>query len=63
MRSKIREIFWLIMAVLCTAIGIHQTIKQGIKLSYIFFILAIFAILFFYVRKSMRKNNNANQSN
>jgi hypothetical protein len=62
MRSKIREIMWFVIAIVCVGIGIHQTLLLGIGKSYIFFAFAIFAILFYYVRKTLRKNNSANNT-
>jgi hypothetical protein len=63
MKSKIREYVWFALAIICTGIGIHQTYLLGIGKSYIFFVFAIFAILFFCVRKTLRKNNPANSNN
>ncbi len=56
---KIREYIWLTLAALCILAGVHQTIKQGITKSYLFFLFAIFALLFYWVRKNVRKNDNA----
>jgi hypothetical protein len=62
MRNRIREFVWLTLSIICTIIGIHQTVKIGIGKSYIFFAFAIFAILFYYVRKTLRENNSANNN-
>jgi hypothetical protein len=62
MRSKIREYVWFAVALMCIFAGTHQTIKLGIGHSYIFFAFAIFALLFFIIRRNMRKNNSANNN-
>ncbi len=61
MYRKIREYVWLSVAILCVIAGIHQTIKQGISKSYLFFVFAIFAILFYWVRKNLRRNDETQE--
>ena len=62
MKNKIREIIWLITAILCFITGIHQTYKQGFQQSWIFFLFAIFAFVLFLVRRNMR-NKPTNENN
>lgn len=56
---KIREYVWLSVAILCAIAGIHQTIKRDISKSYLFFVFAIFALLFYWVRRNLRNNEKA----
>lgn len=62
MGSKLREYMWLVAFLLCIITGIHQTYKEGFGKSYVFFVFAIFALLFYFVRNRMRKNGANKQS-
>lgn len=54
MQNKIREIVWLIAATVCVFTGLHQSWYGGFGQSYMFFIFAIFALGFWYVRRKKR---------
>ncbi len=51
----ILEIFWLIVAILGLIAGIHQTYNQGLKESWLFFLIALIGFAMFYLRRTMRK--------
>jgi apolipoprotein N-acyltransferase len=57
MRNKIRQYVWLVMFFLCLLAGIHQTLKLGFSKSYLFFVFAIFAFGFYWIRKIKAKND------
>ncbi|MFO8020943.1 MAG: hypothetical protein R6U65_00650 [Perlabentimonas sp.] len=54
------ESIWFVLAVLCLALAIYATIKQGINQSYMFFILSAVAALMGGLRMYRRKNNLTN---
>lgn len=58
--SVIMESIWFVLAVLCLALAIYATIKQGINQSYMFFILSAVAALMGGLRMYRRKNNPSN---
>jgi hypothetical protein len=60
MRNKIRQYVWLVTWIICIAAGIQQTIKLGFSKSYIFFVLAIFAFGFYWIRK-IKANNDTKE--
>jgi uncharacterized membrane protein len=51
----ILEIFWLIVAILGLIAGIHQTYTQGLKESWLFFLIALVGFAMFYMRRTLRK--------
>lgn len=51
----ILEIFWLVVAVLALIAGIHQTYMQGLKESWLFFLIALTGFAMFYMRRTMRR--------
>jgi Flp pilus assembly protein TadB len=54
MRKQIREFLWLFAFVLCMAAGIHQTMREGIKVSYVFFLFALLSLLLYFIRRNLR---------
>jgi membrane protein implicated in regulation of membrane protease activity len=56
------EAIWLVLALLCMAIGIHSTIKIGIAQSYMFFILSAVAVLMYLLRRYRRKNYSSDKN-
>lgn len=51
------EFIWLVLAVCCVGLGIHATVKHGFVVGRTFFILAILALLMFYIRRRRRINS------
>ena len=51
----ILEIFWLIVGILGLAAGIHQTLRQGLKESWLFFLISVTGFTMFYMRRNLRK--------
>ena len=60
--SRIFEILWIIVAVLCLSAAIHQTIYEGISKSYVFFIFSLIAFVMYSVRKQIRKSKKDNSN-
>ncbi|MDX9770730.1 MAG: hypothetical protein RBT19_10215 [Tenuifilaceae bacterium] len=58
---KVLEYIWLILSVICLVLAIHATLKIGFAQSYMFFILAVVALLMFFLRRFRRKSNESNQ--
>jgi TM2 domain-containing membrane protein YozV len=56
--NYILEIFWLIIAVLSIIAGIHQTINEGIRHSWLFFLIALIGLCMFILRRNFRKPNS-----
>lgn len=56
----ILEYIWLGLSVFCVALGIHAIVKVGntSQVSTTFFILAILALLMFFIRRKRRINAN-----
>ncbi|MFP4555943.1 MAG: hypothetical protein ACLFNU_03635 [Bacteroidales bacterium] len=52
------ESIWYVLALLCLALAIYATIKQGISESYMFFILSAVAALMGGIRMYRRKHHN-----
>lgn len=50
-------IAWILMGILCTGAGIHQTLHSGFDKSYLFFIMAAISFLMGWYRyKQLKKN-------
>jgi hypothetical protein len=60
-QKRVIEIIWLAVFFLCIITGAHQTYYQGISKSYEFFVFAIFAYGFYWIRKNRRKNYKEEQ--
>jgi len=58
--SKILEVLWLIVSIMCLSAGIHQTINEGISKSYVFFIFSFIAFIMYSIRKQVRKTQKEN---
>jgi len=56
--THILEIFWLIVAILSLLAGIHQSMNQGIKESWLFYLIAAIGFLMFYLRRNLRKKSS-----
>ena len=59
--AYILELIWLGLAIFCAAIGIYVTIKSGISVSYMFFVLAALAVVMYYMRRRRRINMESNE--
>ncbi|MDD3567504.1 MAG: hypothetical protein PHT92_03800 [Bacteroidales bacterium] len=59
---KVLEYIWLILSVVCLGMAIHATLKVGFGQSYMFYILAVVALLMFFLRRSRRKANESKQN-
>jgi hypothetical protein len=55
----ILEIFWLIVGVLALGAGIHQTFRQGLKESWLFFLISAIGFGMFFMRRNIRKKSSA----
>jgi hypothetical protein len=51
----ILEIFWLMVGIFGLFAGIHQTIRQGLKESWLFFIISVTGFAMFAMRRNLRK--------
>ena len=60
--SRIFEILWIIVVVLCLSAAIHQTIYEGISKSYVFFIFSLIAFVMYSVRKQIRQSKKDNSN-
>ncbi|PLX08880.1 MAG: hypothetical protein C0594_05920 [Marinilabiliales bacterium] len=52
--ALILEIVWLVVAIASLTAGIHKTTKHGFSESYLFFIMALVAILVYSFRRHLR---------
>ncbi|HOK62047.1 hypothetical protein [Tenuifilum sp.] len=50
----ILELIWLALALFCLGMGIWATYK-GLSNSYMFFVMAVVALLMYFLRRSRRK--------
>ncbi len=60
MKNKISifiEYVWLTLAGLALIAGIHKTYYHGFEHSWLFFIIIPIALLMYYLRKQLRKQN------
>jgi len=55
-KAFIMEHVWLMITAISIGFGIHATIKEGIGVGYVFGIIAVFSIMLFFWRRSLRKN-------
>ncbi len=53
--AKILEIVWLIAAVLAIGAGIHQTIREGVEKSWLFFLISVISFAMYFFKRKMRK--------
>jgi hypothetical protein len=53
--SYILEIFWLVVAILGLVAGMHQTYREGLQKSWLFFLIACIGFSMFFLRRTMRK--------
>ncbi len=51
----ILEIFWLVIAILGLIAGIHQTYMEGLRESWLFFLIAFTGFAMYYMRRTLRK--------
>ena len=61
MKNKIGifiEYVWLTLAALSIIGGIHKTYYHGFEQSWLFFVITPIALLMFYLRRHLRKQNN-----
>lgn len=50
----ILEYIWAALAALCLVLGIHSTLRVGISMSYMFFVLSALALAMFGIRRIKR---------
>ena len=53
--AKILEIVWLITGILAIGAGIHQTIREGIEKSWLFFLISVISFAMYFFKRKMRK--------
>ncbi|UCG28916.1 MAG: hypothetical protein JSV24_06020 [Bacteroidales bacterium] len=58
--NRILEITWLVVAILSLLAGTHKTVREGFGESYLFFIIACIAVLMYFLRRYLRKNETKN---
>jgi len=51
----ILELIWLALSLFCLGLGIWATSNTGFSKSYMFFVLAVIALLMYFLRRSRRK--------
>ncbi|HQE54029.1 MAG: LPXTG cell wall anchor domain-containing protein [Tenuifilum sp.] len=51
----ILELIWLALALFCLGMGIWATYKTGFSNSYMFLVMALVALLMYFLRRSRRK--------
>jgi len=56
--GKVIVAIWLILAILCFAFGIYETILSGFSKSFMFFILGMLATVMFQFRRAMLKKTD-----
>ncbi|MDX9845440.1 MAG: hypothetical protein RBT74_00540 [Tenuifilaceae bacterium] len=59
---RILEVVWLILAVVCLGFAIYATVTVGIDQSYMFFVLALVAVLMYFIRRHRRRTLTSNQN-
>jgi predicted RND superfamily exporter protein len=58
MKKKINiiiEYVWLVTSILAIIGGIHKTYNKGLNQSWLFFAIAVIALLMFFFRRYLRK--------
>lgn len=58
--SRIMEIIWIVLSAACLGIGIYSTIRVGFAASYMFYILALVALVMFWLRRYRRLRDQDN---
>lgn len=59
---RVLEIIWLVLAAVCLGFAIYATVTVGFSQSYMFFILALVALLMFFIRRHRRLSLASNQN-
>jgi hypothetical protein len=57
--TLILEIFWFIVGVLGLVAGIHQTTRNGLKESWMFFLISAVGFGMFFIRRNLRKKQSS----
>ena len=52
---------WMVVAILCIIAGIHRSWILGINESFLFFIFAFVALLMYFLRNYLGKQNKSKQ--
>ncbi len=60
--SKVMEVIWLLLAVLCLAMGTYAWYSSGIEKSYMFFLLSVLAVIMAYLRRYRRNKFETNSN-
>ncbi len=59
---RILEVVWLLLAAICLGFAIYATVTVGFNQSYMFFILALVAVLMYFIRRHRRRTLASNQN-
>jgi hypothetical protein len=51
----ILEIFWLIVGILSFAAGVYETTRNGLKGSWMFFLISAVGLGMYFMRRNLRK--------
>jgi hypothetical protein len=54
----ILEIFWLIVGILGFAAGIYETTRNGLKESWMFFLISAVGLGMYFMRRNLRKRTS-----
>jgi hypothetical protein len=54
----ILEVFWLILAIFGLFAGFSLTLRQGLKESWLFFLIALISFAMYFMRKNLRKKGS-----
>jgi len=60
--SKVLELIWLFLAVLCLVMGVYAWYSSGLEKSYMFFILSALAVFMAYLRRYRRNKLETNSN-
>lgn len=60
--SKVLEVVWVFLAVLCLVMGVYAWYTSGFEKSYMFFLLSVLAVFMAYLRR-LRRNKLETNSN
>jgi Ca2+/Na+ antiporter len=61
--SIVMEMIWLVLSGFCLILGIYATVNSGFSTSYMFFVLAVVALLMFFFRRYKRIGNASENKN
>ncbi|MBN1953255.1 MAG: hypothetical protein JW801_18765 [Bacteroidales bacterium] len=53
----ILKVFWLILAILTAVWGVYALIQKGIQDAWPIFLMTLFSVMFFYVRRNQARRD------